>query len=152
MKIKVNLEVKKEVDIKFVKISIPICEKDVSHDFPLEFDDVWIGVVDIETGVVQYWEEGCEGTLYAKVVDRGSYSLMDANENEICVFEGYVPNQLLPPIKGYGDYIELIIDENGKITNWYEKPSLEDFEYADFSIHSELTFADGILKTGKQSR
>ena len=39
----------------------------------------------------------------------------------------YVPNKLLPPDDGYGDYIHLTIDENGKITNWYDEPSVEEF-------------------------
>ena len=31
---------------------------------------------------------------------------------------GYVPNKIIPPKDGYSDYIHLIVDTNGKITNW----------------------------------
>ena len=39
----------------------------------------------------------------------------------------YVPNGLIPPTDGHGDYVHLIIDKDGYVTNWYQKPSFEDF-------------------------
>jgi hypothetical protein len=56
---------------------------------------------------------------------------MDANKNIVEAINGYVPNKLIPPTTGCGDYIELEIYKNGEIANWYSNPSLEEFEYND---------------------
>jgi hypothetical protein len=79
------------------------------------------------------WKQGYAGNLFAKVVDQGNYYLMDADKNIVAVINGYVPNELIPPTDGYGDYIGLKIDKNGKIVNWSENPSLKEFEYNDES-------------------
>jgi hypothetical protein len=123
----------KEYEVKYVLIDIPI---DLApNNFPLVFKnrmndclDKWVACVEIETGIIEGWKQGYKNSLFAKVVDQGNYYLMDADKNIVEVLNGYAPNKLIPPTNGFGDYIELEINKNGKITNWYENPSLKDFE------------------------
>jgi hypothetical protein len=133
-----NQEVK-EYEVKYVQIDIPIDFYDIPNDFPLAVkisrnDPIgkWIAYVEIETGMIEGWKQGYAGNLFAKVVDEGNYYLMDADKNIVAARNGYVPNKLIPPTDGYGDYIELEINKDGKITNWYENPSFEEFEYDDY--------------------
>lgn len=62
-----------------------------------------------------------------KVCDQGTYVLLDADLKELARLENeYVPCDLF---RGSGgDYLELDIDETGKITNWLENANLSDFE------------------------
>jgi hypothetical protein len=135
MKIAVKREVKKEYEVKYLMIDIPVFlsrdeRSDAPLDFPLIFGgDRWIAWIDIDTGIIEDWEQGYEGRLFSKVVDEGHYYLFDADRKLITARIGYVPNELLPPVNGYSDYIELLISKKGKITNWYETPSLKEFEY-----------------------
>jgi len=135
-------KVKKEA--KTLRIDILIDSYDVGDDFPLskkvKYDDIfrrWCVDIDIESGTIKNWKTRREGyddddpneeELFVKVVDTGRYYLLDEDDKVIASIKGYVPNKLIPPKDGYGDYIHLFIDESGKITNWYEKPDLSEFE------------------------
>jgi hypothetical protein len=64
-----------------------------------------------------------------KVRDEGKYYLLNETKQILYIKdEGYVPNELIPPKNGFGDYLDLEINEQGKIINWYEKPSFADFD------------------------
>ena len=126
-----------EVEVKTLRIKIDVYHKDISEKFPLSrkvsFDFRRLCLdIDIETGIVKKWPQGRKGELFAKIVDNGRYYLLDENDKVVVSREWYyVPNSIIPPKDGYGDYIELIVDKTGKITNWYENPDLSDFEECD---------------------
>lgn len=127
---KANIKITKEVDLKIVRIVLPVRYEDeqIPYDFPCRIGDVWKANIEIDTGKIVEWEQGKTGDMKLKVVDEGSYTLIDSDNNDVLsIKEGYVPNQLLPPTNGYGDYVHFIIDENGFITNWYKSPSVEQF-------------------------
>ena len=42
----------------------------------------------------------------------------DEYDNEVLHYEGYVPDFMAIEEEGYGDYIDMIIDENGCIQKW----------------------------------
>lgn len=67
--------------------------------------------------------------IYCKVRDRFTYTLKDAQGEEVHVQDdGYVPDFM--PGEHYGDYIILTIDlETGTVTNW-QKPTAEQIEHA----------------------
>lgn len=79
--------------------------------------------IDIDTGEVVNFPKGRSMDCYDwKIVDEGTYSVLDSNGNIIVSYRGYVPEFLGP--HGYGDYFEFEI-ENGFIKNW--KFTQEDF-------------------------
>lgn len=126
------LKIEKEFDIRFVKVDVAVRygEEDIPNDFPLRFLDSWTAVIDIDSGVILDWPIGRSGRLNMKVCDEGSYYLMDENKEVILAIESnYVPNGLIPG--RHGDYIDLDINENGKITNWKKNISFDDFQNDD---------------------
>ena len=124
-----------EIEFDKLRIDIPIDTFDNGEDFPLacpiKCDNVymqWCVDIDIETGVIQGWPKGESRNLFEKVVDSGSYYLLDKDNNVVAAIEeDYVPNKCIPPTDGYSDYIDLHIDENGKITNWYKELDFSEF-------------------------
>ena len=85
---------------------------------PLRVGDCWIPTIDLETGVINDWPKGTTASIHYKVCDAGIYTLIDDQNNEVITRDGYVPNMLCPEGDGYGDYVIMNIDENGKINNW----------------------------------
>lgn len=129
---KTIIKVEKEVEIKYVKVQVAVRyeEEDIPNDFPLRSGDMWNAIIDIDNGIVMDWPKGEKGNLEMKICDEGSYYLLDENYDTILsIEEDYVPNKLLPG--SYGDYLKLHIGENGVISNWYSKPSIEDFLFKD---------------------
>lgn len=135
---KVVMNSSQEIEVKYVKVELPIRygEEDMVKDFPLREEiptdkygyDCWKGTIEIDTGKILEWPQGKIGSFYLKVVDEGSYYLLDKNQKIVAsIKQDYVPNQLLPPKDGYGDYVNFEIDENGIITNWYINPMFRDF-------------------------
>jgi hypothetical protein len=78
----------------------------------------WCPLIDIETGIIQNWDKGTVASVHYKVCDDGTYALMTADKEVIKSVEGYVPSCLCIGENGYGDYIIMDIDENGKIADW----------------------------------
>lgn len=127
---KTIVKIEQEIDIKYVKIHIPVKydDEDMPYDFPLRNGDCWDAVIDIDLGKIIDWPQGKLGKFHMKVCDEGSYYLLDADHKEIVrAEEDYVPNGLIPPKDGYSDYIHLIIEEDGTISNWYKNPSFINF-------------------------
>ncbi len=125
---KATVMVQKEIDIKYLYISVPVRydDEDIPYDFPLRNGDNWSATVEVDTGKITEWPKGKTGSMFMKVVDGGTYILRDESKNEVArIDEDYVPNSLIPG--EYGDYIHLEIDENGVITNWLKNPSVDDF-------------------------
>lgn len=137
MNMKVVIKSSLEVEVKYVKVELPIrYEEDIPKNFPLREEvpidkngyDWWKGTIEINTGKILEWPLGQVGEFYLKVVDEGSYYLLDENQKIVASIEqNYVPNQLLPPNDGYGDYVNFKIDENGIVTNWYKMPVVSEF-------------------------
>lgn len=121
-----------EVDIKILRVDIPVRygTEDIPADFPFRDGDNWRADVDIDSGVILEWPKGQKGYMHMKVCDEGSYFLLDSNKDVVLkIVQNYVPNNLIPG--KWGDYVCLDIDSDGKITNWLENPTLEDFYTED---------------------
>jgi hypothetical protein len=113
--------------IRYLKMDVP-CYDDLPKDFPLRKGNKWIVTIDIDTGIIEDWKQGTSGRVFLKVRDEGKYYLLNEKKEIVnSQKEGYVPNKLIPPKDGFGDYIDLGVNEQGEITNWYEKPSFSDF-------------------------
>lgn len=135
---KATVKINKEVDIKYLRIEAEVRHwedaevngKDDTEDgdnIPCKDGDLWKPLIDIDNGVIVDWPKGTTANVHYKVCDAGKYSLLDENHNVVLSIDDYVPNKLIPDRDSYGDYIVMKIDENGKILNWYEHPSIEEF-------------------------
>jgi hypothetical protein len=125
---KTIIKVEKEVDVESVSVSVAVRygTEDIPADFPMRKGDTWSARINIDAGTILDWPQGQSGRLSMKVCDQGTYRLLDAAGLVIAERENdYVPNHLIPG--EYGDYIDLDIDETGRIVNWPKRPSLEDF-------------------------
>ena len=74
--------------------------------------------IDVETGIIEGWTQGTKAEIHFKVCDQCTVSLIDEKDEIVKEHEGYVPDCLSPKENGYGDYIIMDIDENGKIKDW----------------------------------
>lgn len=133
---KAKIKVTKEVEIKTLAIAAKvrywedatingIDDKDGTLT-PCKEGDLWKPIIDIDSGIIKNWEQGAMARIHFKVCDQGSYYLNDEDGNTVLsIEEYYVPKIACPAENGYGDYIIMNIDENGKIANW--KLDIDDF-------------------------
>lgn len=135
---KATITIEKEIDIKtvLVKAQVRYWEDAVINGVadekgiltPCREGNLWCPEIDIDTGVILNWPKDTTADIHFKVCDAGSYYLKDGYGNIVLQRENdYVPNDLIPG--GYGDYIEMHIDGDGKIANW--NPSFDDFNNID---------------------
>ena len=83
--------------------------------------------LNIKTGTIDDWDCG-EVCINFKVVDSGVYTLVE-NGKDLVTKEDYVPDFLQIDENGYGDYVEITVDENGHIYDWGETQIQEVFEF-----------------------
>lgn len=81
-------------------------------------DNIFSMKINVDTGEVVGWPKGTIMNIYWKIVDEGLYQYLDENDNIIFEYDGYVPNELAIEEEGYGDYVILNIDADGKIEHW----------------------------------
>lgn len=86
---------------------------------PLRDGEAWCPTIEIETGTIVEWPKGTVAKIHYKVCDDGRYTLLDANREQIVSIAGYVPSIMWPGGNGYGDYVIMSIDGDGKIANWH---------------------------------
>lgn len=131
-----TIKVEKEIDIKTVLVEAGVrywedatvngVEDTEGNLIPLRKGNLWCPEIDIDNGTILNWPVGTKADIHYKVCDAGSYHLKDVKGNIVLSIENnYVPNNLIPG--EYGDYIIMTVDENGKIAEWPEEPSIEDF-------------------------
>lgn len=78
----------------------------------------WRPIIDIKEGVITNWRKGVTAHAFYKICDDGTYSLLDDEKNVLYEVDSYVPSCLAIEDSGFGDYIDMVIDENGKIKDW----------------------------------
>lgn len=97
---------------------------------PCRENDYWCPVIDIDSGVITNWEKGKKASVHYKVCDDGEYEVLNKDGKTVVSISGYVISSLCPKGNGYGDYIIMDIDENGKIDGW--KFVADDFSNTDY--------------------
>jgi len=123
---KLTLKDGKEVEVKFLKMILPINLNEIPHDFPFRNLGNWEPIINIETGQILNWKTGKSGVVEFNVNNEGKYYLLGEDSVVLLKKEGgYVPNELIPG--WHGETVQLEINELGKIMNWYTEPSLEGF-------------------------
>jgi hypothetical protein len=97
---------------------------------PFMKNEMWRIDIDADSGIIRDWPKGTTASVKLKVVDSGRYYLLDAKGTILASRENeYVPRTLCPKENGYGDYIILDIDGDGKIDGW--DPESEEFCFTD---------------------
>ena len=148
---KINLLFEKEVDVKYLYCDIYVnyledgivngkkdCEEKISMPFieKVKKEWRWKPLIDIDEGRIVDWPKGTTAEVFYKSVDDNIIYLLDEERNVISWFDdvekeqveyydGYVPDVLDCIGEGYGDYVQMKIDEDGFIEN-FDKDEVED--------------------------
>ena len=128
MKVQVERTMNVEYDIATVRLELAVRhgDDDMPDDFPFRKGEMWRVDVDANTGRIKDWPKGLAHELYMKVVDCGTYTLLDPTGAQLAIIENdYVPHGVVPG--KYGDYVDLKINEDGVITNWPKRFDIEAF-------------------------
>lgn len=128
MAIELTIQRTAKIEVKFLRVDAGVrywedARVNGVHDehgemIPFRVGDRWQPTIEIESGVVINWPAGTTADVHYKVCDDGIYTLLDSNGMQVCMQDGYVPSILSPDGDGYGDYIIMQIDGNGKIAHW----------------------------------
>lgn len=147
-----NAKLKKiiETQSRYIHISIPFYADDYTYpscDFPkhplVTNSDRWEITIDLKNHTAEEWktEYGfCH--VFTKVRDEGKYTLFDKDKKSLCLLNGYVPNGIIPPKDGCGDYIKFEVNENGSVSGWYDI-----YDYSDFIKRREEIPVKAIYST-----
>lgn len=134
---KVKIKIEKEVDVATLVVNAKVRYWDDSiingkydtedgDNVPCREGSMWCPIISFDSGLIKNWKKGVVAKIKYKICDAGSYYLKDKEGNNVMeIIDGYVPDVLCPKENGYGDYINMDIDENGQILNW--KPSTNGF-------------------------
>jgi len=93
-------------------------DSDADPKMPLIENGRWKLKINLSSGIIADWPEGSVASVHYKVCDDGVYSLVDDAGSVVAKKEGYVPSMLAPCGDGFGDYVIMDIDVNGKIDQW----------------------------------
>jgi hypothetical protein len=134
-----TIKVEKEVEIKTLSVRAKVRywedatvngKEDIDgRRIPCRKGDNWCPVIEIDTGIIRNWSKGLRAEIHYKVSDEGVYELKDADGETIAEMEGYVPDMMSPEEEGFGDYIIMVVNENGQIAN--RQPNVDDFFVKD---------------------
>lgn len=125
---KIKLKIEQEVDLKELHVSAGVrywedstvngIEDELGDLIPCRVGNLWKPIIDIETGIITNWKQGVKAEIHYKVCDDGIYTVKDTWGADVLERDGYVPDTMSPGGSGYGDYIIMNVDENGKIDGW----------------------------------
>ena len=95
----------------------------VKRDIGYKESDYWELIIDLDTGKVLNWPKGFCVKTFFKVCDDGEYIFLDENKKEVINItkeydQYYVPDFLALEDSGYGDYVIINIDGDGKIEHF----------------------------------
>lgn len=90
----------------------------------------WCPLIDLDMGIIVDWPKGTVASVHYKVCDDGLYMLLGEDcQTIIKKIDGYVPSIMCPEGEGYGDYVIMEIDGDGRIAKW--EVDLSEFEDDD---------------------
>lgn len=124
---KTTMMVETEVNITHVRISADVRygDEQMPYDFPGRHGDIWEATVNIDTAQIEGWPKADAKRVHLKVVDGGTYTLLDSGKVVATLENDYVPHGVVPG--EYGDYLILDINAHGVITNWPKCPDVSKF-------------------------
>lgn len=114
-----NLTLEIEAEVRYWEDAMVNGEEDSEGSLiPFRSGDGWYPKINTETGEIIDWPEGVTADIHYKVCDAGEYFLSRGEKQIYKYKDYYVPDFLAPNRYGYGDYIILSVDGQGKIENW----------------------------------
>lgn len=126
---KITLKIDKEFEAKYLQAKVGArywedatvngVEDTEGTLIPCREGDYWCPIIDIETGAITNWIKGVNASIHYKSCDDNDFNLLDENKEVIISKDGYVINSMCPNGGGYGDYVKMDIDADGKIYRWY---------------------------------
>lgn len=135
-----TIKISKEVDLAFINVCAEVrywddavldgedCTEACEY-FPCKEGDCWKPEIDIDNGIILNWDSGHTAKVHFKICDMCAYSIVDGDGETVLYKDwSYVPDILCPGGDGYGDYIIMNIDSDGRIANWNADLILEIFE------------------------
>ena len=82
--------------------------------------------IDLKKKKLLGWKNGQDKfAFFVKAVDTGTYIVRNSDGDVLYRRDGYVPNGVVPPHDGYGDYIGFTINEDGSLPDWYDYDELD---------------------------
>lgn len=91
------------------------------RDMPCLCNNIWCPILDLDTGEIINWKEGCSADILIENTDACYASLMDANKKVLARAENenfYCGNDSKPDDPYYYFAFKWSIDSNKKIKNW----------------------------------
>lgn len=123
MNVTINRPVNYEVKTLEVKVFIRNTELYSKLQCMNPYDGYWCPIIDVDEGIITNWDINESVYVFLKVCDEFECTIKDVNGEIIGTYEGYVPDFMSIEDYGYGDYIDLVIESNGKIRGWNIKPA-----------------------------
>lgn len=81
-----------------------------------------------ERRVLDWKQEYGYWRIWGKVKHYGTYTLLDSKKQPLWQIHGFVPCKMVPPFeKGWGDYLDIRVNNDGSIENWPKVPNFTDF-------------------------
>lgn len=93
-------------------------EDDDNPKMPFVINGKWSFKINVASGTIIDWPVGVTASTHYKVCDAGCYSLSDSSGGVWTIDGENVPSFMCPMEPGYGDYIIMKIDHEGKIEGW----------------------------------
>jgi hypothetical protein len=123
MNVTINRPVNYEVKTIEVKVFIRNTELYSKLQCMNPYEGYWCPIIDVDEGIITNWDINESVYVFLKVCDEFECTIKDVNGEIIGTYEGYVPDFMSIEDYGYGDYIDLVIESNGKIRGWNIKPT-----------------------------
>lgn len=123
MNVTINKPVNYEVKTIEVKVFIRNTELYSKLQCMNPYEGYWCPIIDVDEGIITNWDINESVYVFLKVCDEFECTIKDVNGEIIGTYEGYVPDFMSIEDYGYGDYIDLVIESNGKIRGWNIKPT-----------------------------
>ena len=79
----------------------------------------WKPIINLNTGKIINWDKEIKCHVLGKVCDKFKCIIKGINGEHLIEYEGYVPSFMAIEDNGYGDYIDMIVEEDGTIKDWY---------------------------------
>lgn len=106
---KEKIQERLEQEARYVRISFPLVNEDSEVTFTIDLK---------EHRMLEWQPEFGDCRIDSKVRDEGTYSFLDMHKKLICRFKGYVPNGVVPPDNGWGDYLRFKVCYDGSVEGW----------------------------------